>query len=969
MSENNVNFDVICIQEIFQIKDENLYKLNAYNLVFTCRKEGKGGGVAFYVHKRLKFRVVDELSHFKDNLFESLTIRIEFERNKSILISGVYRPNTPYQDMRINDQLDYFIDKMSNLQAELATNRCDSFILSDLNLDLLKFDSHTKTNDFIENCMINGFLPLITKPTRVTHTSCTLIDNILSNSSMNNLESRIIQNIISDHYPIFHVTSNLKKKVKPTYFKTREITDEKVRQFNDILNMNEWNNVLNTQNPQLSFNNFHDEFDSTFNLFFPVKEVKINKNIHKIEAFMTGGLMISRRKKMKLAALCAKYRTQTNINNYKRYLDIYNKAIKDAKKIFYRNELQSNKDNLRKTWQTLREVISKSNDKTSCIDEIKMNGSTFTNNLDITNKFNEYFTSIATNIASNINPSPLDPTDFIPANDHNFRLREINQFVLVDIVRKMENKRSTDMFGLSNCLLKQIIHSIASPLSHIINISLKTGQIPTQLKTAKVLPIFKLNMKSDKTNPSNYRPISLLPIFSKILERVVADQLTRFLEFNQIIYEHQYGFQSKKSTLHPMAHLLNYLGEAKNEKLITIGVFCDLAKCFDTISHSILIKKLDKIGIHSTELEWFKNYLKDRKQFVNINQENSNLLGVNRGVPQGSILGPILFLIYINDLKNCTSLMTLLFADDSSFMVSGKTIEETVELLNFELKKICDWFRCNEMSLNPTKTKFMIFNKKEDTINWNDLNIKLDFNNVNENDPDKISCLGYINQSSDTPAIKFLGVYIDPQLNFKFHINYLRKKVSNSLYFINRVKHILCEDALITLFHSFINSHLLYCLPIWSCGLESSLDPLIILQKKAIRIITNSRYSSHTAPLFKKLQILPLKELTIYTKLTLMYDFIRWKLPYSFDGVWIRNFVRNPRALRNSNQFYIPTAKFKCIERFPLFHFQRLWNNICHENNLLCSKLPKKIFCENLKKELFKSVVINCSKPRCIECI
>ena len=171
------------------------------------------------------------------------------------------------------------------------------------------------------------------------------------------------------------------------------------------------------------------------------------------------------------------------------------------------------------------------------------------------------------------------------------------------------------------------------------------------------------------------------------------------------------------------------------------------------------------------------------------------------------------------------------------------------------------------------------------------------------------------------------------------------------------------------MFHSFINSHLLYCLPIWSCGLESSLDPLIILQKKAIIIITNSRYSSHTAPLFKKLQILPLKELTIYTKLTLMYDFIRWKLPYSFDGVWIRNFVRNPRALRNSNQFYIPTAKFKCIERFPLFHFQRLWNNICHENNLLCSKLPKKIFCENLKKELFKSVVINCSKPRCIECI
>ena len=191
-------------------------------------------------------------------------------------------------------------------------------------------------------------------------------------------------------------------------------------------------------------------------------------------------------------------------------------------------------------------------------------------------------------------------------------------------------------------------------------------------------------------------------------------------------------------------------------------MFCDLAKCFDTISHSILIKKLDKIGIHSTELEWFKNYLKDRKQFVNINQENSNLLGVNRGVPQGSILGPILFLIYINDLKNCTSLMTLLFADDSSFMVSGKTIEETVELLNFELKKICDWFRCNEMSLNPTKTKFMIFNKKEDTINWNDLYIKLDFNNVNENDPDKISCLDTLIKAVIHQQLNFLEFTLIP---------------------------------------------------------------------------------------------------------------------------------------------------------------------------------------------------------------
>ena len=967
LQHNDIFFDVFCIQEIFSIIDPDLFKLPNYNFVYTCRKRGKGGGIGIYIHERHRFNIINDLSLFEDNLFESLTIKIDTDQKKSFNISCVYRPNTPIQGMSTNDQLDYFIDKMSNLQATMSSYRGDSFIIGDFNLDLLKFETHIKTNEFIENSLTNGFLPLITKPTRVTHASCTLIDNILSNTCNNTLESGVILNSISDHFPIFHVTCQTQKKEKPKSFISRDITTEKINQFNEMLSMNIWENVLNDLNPQSSFDKFYEEFDSAFNLYFPIREVRFNKNIHKIEGFMTGGLMISRLKKLELGSNFSKNKTEENNIAYTTYRDIYNKAIKDAKKIFYREQLDQNKDDLRKTWQTLRKVISKSNDKTSCIDEIKVNDTSYTNNNDISNKFNDYFTSIANEIANEINPSPLNPCDFIPETDSIFRLREINIHVLIKLVKKMDNKKSSDMFGLSNCLLKQIINSIAVPLVHIINQSIKTGQIPSQLKIAKVLPIFKYsnNSKMDKCNPGNYRPISLLPIFSKLLEKIVSEQLTRYLEFNQIIYEHQYGFQAKKSTLHPMIHLLNYLGQAKNEKLITIGVFCDLAKCFDTISHSILLRKLEKIGIQGLELEWFKNYLNNRNQFVYTNGEKSNLLGINKGVPQGSILGPILFLIYINDIKNCTSLMTLLFADDSNFLISGKNLNEIVEILNIELKNICDWFRCNEMSLNPTKTKFMIFNKREDTINWEEIDIKLDFNNVNENDINKIRNLGYINQNSDIPAVKFLGVYIDPQLNFKYHIEYLRKKISRSMYLINRVKNLLCKKSLETLFHSFINSHLMFCLPAWSCGLESSTNPLAVLQKKAIRIINRSAYNDHTPPLFKEIKVLPLKELAIYTKLLFFYDFIRWKLPNSFDGVWIRNNLRNQRQLRNSNEFYIPIAKFKSIERFPLFSFQRLWNNICHEKELLNENIPRKTFALNLKKELLKTI---CQNLNCTEC-
>ena len=295
--------------------------------------------------------------------------------------------------------------------------------------------------------------------------------------------------------------------------------------------------------------------------------------------------------------------------------------------------------------------------------------------------------------------------------------------------------------------------------------------------------------------------------------------------------------------------------------------------------------------------------------------------------------------------------MTLLFADDSNFLISGKNLNEIVEILNIELKNICDWFRCNEMSLNPTKTKFMIFNKREDTINWEEIDIKLDFNNVNENDINKIRNLGYINQNSDIPAVKFLGVYIDPQLNFKYHIEYLRKKISRSMYLINRVKHLLCKKSLETLFHSFINSHLMFCLPAWSCGLESSTNPLAVLQKKQLELLTDLLTMITHLPYSRKLRCCPLKNLLYILNYYFFYDFIRWKLPNSFDGVWIRNNLRNQRQLRNSNEFYIPIAKFKSIERFPLFSFQRLWNNICHENELLNENIHRKTFALNLKKE------------------
>ena len=358
------------------------------------------------------------------------------------------------------------------------------------------------------------------------------------------------------------------------------------------------------------------------------------------------------------------------------------------------------------------------------------------------------------------------------------------------------------------------------------------------------------------------------------------------LKKNKIIHKHQYGFQPNKSTIHPMVHLLNEIGTAKNNKKISLGIFMDISRAFDCISTPILLKKLEKIGIKNRELEWFKNYLTGRRQCTLINDIKSGFLETKRGVPQGGGLSPILFLIYINDLPLVTDMLTLLFADDSNFIIHGNSLDEIVPKVNLEMKKICDWFRKNELNIHPEKTKFMIFNKKENSINWDDIIINLNFNNGGENDQNLIKKLGYINSESNIPAVKFLGIYIDNKLNFEYHIKYIQKKISSSLFVINRVKNLLNERSLKTLYTSLIQSHLEYAVIIWSTCNLSSLQPLIIMQKKAIRIISNAPFNAHTEKLFKKHNILPINELAIYSKIMFMYDYLTNRLPNSFEGMW-----------------------------------------------------------------------------------
>ena len=452
----------------------------------------------------------------------------------------------------------------------------------------------------------------------------------------------------------------------------------------------------------------------------------------------------------------------------------------------------------------------------------------------------------------------------------------------------------------------------------------------------------------------NYRPISLLSCISKILEKIVALRLTSFLTECNILSNWQFGFRSQHSTVHPMVHFTNFLSDAINKKKHSLAIFCDLKKAFDCCDHTILLSKLEKYGIRGSELLWFKSYLTDRKQFVALNGKSSLLTEVLLGVPQGSILGPLLFLLYINDLPLASKLFALLFADDTTLLASSNSVESLVEFVNIELKKICDFFRTNKLMLHPDKTKILFFSN---TSNGEGVQILCNNNNDDLLNPDQIKLLSPVSGNDDMPAVKFLGVFFDANLSFKYHVSCVKTKLSKALYVLRMVKKSLPIKSLNLIYYSIFHCHLIYAIQVWSCCTQKLINELFKLQKSAIQIICNVNYNFHTEPLFKREEILPLPDLISFFKVQFMHRFSQKFLPSSFDQVWIRNDIRNigenKIQLRNNSRLQLPPSRTALTDRLPTFNFARTWEQFPDEQ---IKFIRKKIKFETKFKKFYINV-------------
>lgn len=870
------------------------FELDGYEFRYLNRENKTHGGVALFIHKSLKFDVVNSMTVRIDGIMECLTVEIYNDKKKNVVISCVYR--TP------NTSIEIFKDWMEKLYS--TVNRKSLFICGDFNIDLLNPTKLNSINDFLDTMYSLSLYPTITKPSRITSHSATIIDNIFTNNMENLVTSGLLICDLSDHLPVFSLydySFNNKISVKSVYKRIR--TEETISDLNHSLSNHDWSPVYQEHDVDIAYKKFLDTFVFLYNKHCPVK-VYSKKEEHKRHPWLTKGIINACKKKNNLYKKFITLKTDEAEQKYKKYRNKLTDIIRSSKQLFYRKILYENKNNIKGTWDILNRLIKQGSSKSSYPDYFVDKNGKVHNIINIVNKFNNFFVNVGPDLAAQISDHGVTLNPTIKQNSSSLFLSATSEQEVTNTVLNFKSKVSTDCHDIDMFLVKKVISNIVKPLTHVCNLSFQSGCFPNEMKIAKVIPIFK---SDDKHSFTNYRPISLLPQFSKILEKLFNTRLENFLEKHQIINERQYGFRTDRTTSMAIIEATEEITNALDRNEYAIGIFIDLKKAFDTINHSILLNKLEQYGIRGVAGDWLKSYLTGRVQYVKMGQHASQSLGIVCGVPQGSVLGPKLFNVYINDIFSVSqSLKLILFADDTNIFYSSNNYHELLDTVNKELNTIKKWLDRNKLSLNIDKTKVMMFGNP---TTHTDLAIFIEgrqIENVCEN--------------------KFLGVIIDSKLTWKSHISHIKTKISKSLSVINKVKQCLDMNALRTLYCTLVLPYFTYCVEIWGNTYQCTIDPLVLLQKRALRIIHKAGFREHTHNLFIQSKLLKIVDIVKYYTSIILYKAFNKLLPTNLQTFF--KIKERTHDLRGHGNFIIPYGRSNrkrfCVTICGVI----LWNNL-----------------------------------------
>ena len=669
---------------------------------------------------------------------------------------------------------------------------------------------------------------LITEPTRISSSSSSIIDHILCNTKEKISQSGVIPVGISDHFITYCTRKASKERTgKQNMVRIRSLKHYSKEEFQEKLEVADWSELYLCRNVNQAWEIFRNLFHSTLNSVAPHKDIKIKQNS---EPWMTSEILDNIRKRDNCLLAYKKSGSKHLYSEYCKLRNLVQRDIKKAKEGYISNKIEENKNAPKKLWQQLKTLGYSSKQKNNASVVLKNDGQLCHNLNDIANIFNTFFTTVAAKLVEKLPPPPnifhVTSTLFqqfysrVVSDNLNVEISPVSEEFIYKELCNLNSFKSTGLDDIPARFVKDAAKALTKPVTYIVNLSITSGIVPDQLKSARVKPLFK---KNNRTEVGNYRPVSILCIISKILEKAVYQQLESHLIKNNLLYEFQSGFRSAYSTDTCLIHLFDHIKSQTAKGLYTGMVMIDLQKAFDTVDHQILCSKLQAMGV--SNVKWFQSYLTGRKQLVNVNGTESNLEDITCGVPQGSILGPLLFLCYVNDMSISinSDCKLLLYADDSTIIFSHKNPEFISQKLGKELESCSEWLIDNKLSLHLGKTECILFGPKRKLTTVTDF---------------QITCHGHVIKSQS--SIKYLGIDIDQNLSGEITVNDIIKKVNSRLRFMYRKAKCLSSETRKTLSMALIQCHFDYSCSSWYAGISKGLkNKLQVAQNKTARFIKN----------------------------------------------------------------------------------------------------------------------------------
>ena len=745
----------------------------------------------------------------------------------------------------------------------------------DANVDLIKYDTDSSSQNLIDTLAKYGFAQTVSKPTRVTDHSATLIDHVYTNNIENTLSSNVLTFDISDHLATLTTTklraisqrhtthSNRTNTTK--YRQTRTINEANNAIFKELLEGETWEEARESGCANEQYDKFSEIYMKHYNTAYPVKSNCSRRENERSDPkpWILPWLETACARKQQLYHLNITEPTDENIAAYDKMKLFCSKHVNLAKERYYKKQFEKYQDCSKKQWEIINGLLNR---KRRGSDQVRLkdtDGTILSTNSAVAEKFNGYFSSIAATIKSQISSrQTFDPggfQDYLTGScPTSIYLEPATPTEIHRIIIGLKNKATLDS-KIEPLKIASTCQNFVCTFATVVNTSFAEGTFPKALKTAKVTPIHKGGSKLDV---ANYRPISLLGSFSKIYEKLMHRRVLEFLDKNNSLFENQYGFRPGRSCEHALLNAQSSILHSLNKNQIALLLLLDYSKAFDVLDHSTLLRKLEHYGIRGIALKWFESYLSGRSQFVSLNGSNSSLESMVYGVPQGSILGPLLFVIYINDLPGISNLAKfILYADDANIIITGSNIQEIISKIDHLTDVLIKWVYSNGLALNLKKTCYMVFSKRR--VDLSSLQVKID------NTP--------IERKTEA---RFLGVIVDDKLKWASHIRAVKSKMSRFIGIMFKIKRKLPIKARLQIFQSLVQSHLNFCSLVWGFAAKSHIDSLFTKQKQGIRAVMpgyvnyyykDGKLPDHTKATFKEYEILTVHGLIIKNALILMH--------------------------------------------------------------------------------------------------